>query len=181
MSSRKKIYFWFLFFGGISLFLIAFLIPKFLRKIQANSQELISLKSDLASFQKETKNLSKLSETYQNYQENLAKIDRIFIDPKRPIEFFDFLEKNAQIFQLKIEISPVSKPETETLPSLFFQISTSGSSPNFLRFLEKLENSPYLIDILNLNVKKLTEGKIRSEGLSPQDVEATFLMKVYTR
>ena len=180
MSSRKKIYFWFLFFGGIFLFLIAFLIPKFLRKIQANSQELISLKSDLASFQKETKNLSKLSETYQNYQENLAKIDKIFIDPKLPIEFLDFLEKNAQISQLKMEKFPVSKPETEP-PSLFFQISTIGSSPNFLRFLEKLENAPYLIDVLNLNVKKLTEGKIQSEGFSPQDVEATFLMKVYTK
>ena len=181
MSPRKKIYFWLFIFIFITLFFIAFLIPKFLKEIRADSEEFISLKSDLASFQKETENLSKLSKTYQNYQENLAKIDEIFIDPKLPIKFFDFLEKNAQISQLKYEISPVSKPETETLPSLFFQISTIGSFPNFLRFLEKLENSPYLIDVLNLNIKILTEGKIQSEGFSPQDVESTFLIKVYTR
>jgi len=181
MGPRKKIYLWLLFFGLVSLFFISFLTPKFLKEIRANSQELISLKDDLASFQRETENLQQLRKIYQNYQENLTKIEKIFIDPKLPIEFIDFLEKNAQISQLEYKISPVSARESESSASLFFQTSTSGSFPNFLRFLEKLENSPYLIDILNLNVKKLTEGKIRSGGLSPQDVEATFLIKVYTK
>jgi len=181
MSPRKKIYFWLFIFTLIFLFFIAFFIPKFLKGIRDDSQELVSLKNDLASFQKETENLQQISKAYQNYQENLTKIDKIFIDPKLPIEFIDFLEKNAQISQLKIEISPVSKQETETSPSLFFQISTIGSFPNFLRFLEKLKNAPYLIDVLNLNVKKLTEGKIQSEGFFPQDIESTFLIKVYTR
>jgi len=154
-----------------------------LKEIRANSQELISLKSELASFQKETENLNKLKVVYQNYQSNLAKIDQIFIDPEVPIEFFNFLDKNASLSQLKIEISPVSKRETETesSPSLFFQISTSGSFLNFLKFLEKLENAPYLIDILNLNVKKIAEREIQSKGLLPQDVESTFLIKVYTK
>jgi len=153
-----------------------------LKEIRANSQELISLKSELASFQKETENLNKLKVVYQNYQSNLAKIDQIFIDPRRPIEFFDFLDKNATLFQLKIEKSPVSRQKTETEPpSLFLQISVIGSFPNFLKFLEKLENAPYLIDILNLNVKKIAEREIQSKGLLPQDVESTFLIKVYTK
>ena len=177
MSPRKKIYFWLLTFILISLFFIAFLIPKFLKEIRANSQELISLKNKLASFQKETENLQQLSKTYQNYQKNLAKIDQIFIDPEVPIEFFKFLDENAALLQLEIEKSPVSKQKTENEPpSLFFQISVSGSFPNFLKFLEKLENAPYLIDVLNLNVKKITSKEIQSA-----DIESTFLIKVYTK
>jgi len=182
MSPRKKIYFWLLIFTLISLFFIVFLIPKFLKEIRAGSEKLISLKSELASFQKEKENLNQLSKAYQNYQENLVKIDKIFIDPRRPIEFFDFLDKNATLFQLKIEKSPVSRQKTETEPpSLFLQISVIGSFPNFLKFLEKLENAPYLIDVLNLNVKKLTEREIQSKDLLPQDIESTFLTKVYTK
>jgi Tfp pilus assembly protein PilO len=178
MSPRKKIYFWLLIFILISLFFIAFLIPKFLKEIRANSQELISLKSELASFQKETENLQQLSKTYQNYQKNLAKIDQIFIDPEVPIEFSNFLYQNATLSQLKIEISPASKREieTESSPSLLFQISIHGSFPNFLKFLEKLENAPYLIDVLNLNIKKIT-----SKEIQPADIESTFLIKVYTK
>jgi len=177
MSPRKKIYFWLLIFILISLFFIAFLIPKFLKEIRADSQELISLKSELVSFQKETENLDKLKLVYQNYQSNLAKIDEIFIDPEVPIEFFNFLDKNAALFQLEIEKSPVSKQKAENEPpSLFFQISVSGSFPNFLKFLEKLENAPYLIDVLNLNVKKII-----SKETPTANIESTFLIKVYTR
>jgi len=175
MNPRKKIYFWLSFFILISLFFIAFLIPKFLKEIRANSQELISLKNELASFQKETESFEKLAKVYQNYQPNFSKIDQIFIDPKDPIEFLDFLEKNASYFQLKYEISPLVGKESET-PSLFFQISVSGSFTNFLKFLEKLENAPYLIDVLNLNVKKIT-----SKEIPTANIESTFLIKVYTK
>jgi len=175
MSPRKKIYFWLLIFTLISLFFIVFLIPKFLKEIRADSQELVSLKSELASFQKETENLERLTRVYQNYQSNFSKIDQIFVDPETPIEFFSFLEKNATYFQLEYKISPLSGKETET-PSLFFQISVSGSFPNFLKFLERLENSPYLIDVLNLNVKKIT-----TKETPTANIESTFLIKVYTK
>jgi hypothetical protein len=186
MSSRKKIYFWFIIFGVISIFFFAFVIPKFLKEIRKNSEDLISSKSELASLREDTKNFSQLEKVYQNYQSNLTKISGFFIDPEVPIEFITFLEKNAVFFQQKIEISlaPKIKTDTEPWPSLSFQISTHGSFPNSLKFLEKLENGPYLIEISDLNIKKLTEGEIQStkfQGLSSGDVESTFSIKVYTR
>jgi hypothetical protein len=175
MTPRKKIYLWLLIFTSISLFFFAFLIPKFLKEIRADSQELISFKNELASSQKETEIFEKLAKVYQNYQPNFSKIDQIFIDPKLPIEFLDFLEKNASYFQLKYEISPLVGKETEP-PTLLFQISVSGSFSNFLKFLEKLENAPYLIDVLNLNVKKIT-----SKETPTANIESNFLIKVYTK
>lgn len=186
MSSKKKIYFWFIIFGVISLFFFVFVIPKFLKEIRKNSGDLISSKSELASLREETKNFSQLAKIYQNYQSNLTKINGFFIDPEVPIEFIKFLEKNAILSQQKIEISLAStrKTDTDPWPSLFFQISTYGSFSNFLKFLGKLENSPYLIEILDLNTKKLTEGELQStkfQGLFLGDVGATFSIKVYTQ
>jgi len=185
MSSKKKIYFWLIVFGAIFLFFLAFVIPEFFKAILRKSENLISLKNKLATFQEETKNLIKLEETYRNYQSNLAQIDKLFIDPEVPIEFIKFLEKNALLSQQKIEISLMSQKgnESDSWPSLFFQVSTAGSFPNFPRFLEKLENSPYLITILDLNVRRLSErgAQTTPQGSSPGDVESTLLLKVYTR
>lgn len=186
MSSKKKIYLSLIFFGIISLLFLFLIIPHFLGEIRKNSENLVSSKNELISLQREIKNLKELKITYQTSQANLAKIDEIFIDSEAPIEFIDFLEKNAQISQQKIEISLVSKKEAEDelWPSLFFQISTFGSSPKFLKFSEKLENSPYLIEVLNLNIKKLTEREIQSakfQGLSLGDVKSTFLIKVFVK
>lgn len=186
MSSRKKIYFWLAIFGGISLVFLVLIIPKLLGGIKKNSENLITLKSELVSLQEERKNLSQIEKIFQNYQLDLVKIDELFIDSEVPIEFINFFKKNAVSFQQKIEISlaPKIKTDTEPWPSLFFQISTYGSFPNFLKFLERLESGPYLIEISNLNIKKLTEGEIQStkfQGLSLGDVESTFSIKVYTR
>jgi Tfp pilus assembly protein PilO len=174
MNPRKKIYLWLFIFIIISLFFLVFLIPKFLREIRAKSQELISLKNELASFQKEVESFEKLAKIYQNYQPNLEKIDKIFIDPKEPIDFFKFLEENANHFQLEYKISPLPGKEEEK--SLSFQISVSGSFNNFLKFLERIENSPYLIDVLDLNVKKTIKKEV------PESIiEANFSIKVYTK
>lgn len=185
MSPKKKIYLWSIIFLGIFLFFLVLVIPKILGEIRKNSENLISLKGELISLQKEAKNLDELEKTYQNYQSNLAKIDELFIDPKVPIDFINFLEKNAQISQLKIEISlsPQKEIKTDPWPSLIFRISTYGSFPNILRFLEKLENSPYLIKVSDLNIKRLAEREaqlIKYPELSTGDAESILSIKVFT-
>ena len=185
MSPKKKIYLWLIIFVGISLYFLILVIPKLLGEIRKNSEDLISLNGELISLQKETENLNELEKIYQNYQPNLFKIDELFIDPETPIDFINFLEKNAQLSQLKIEISLAPKKEikTDPWPSLFFKVPTYGSLPNFLRFLEKMENSPYLIEIVDLNIKRLAERDaqlIKYPGLSPGDVESNLSIKVFT-
>ncbi len=186
MSPKKKIYLYLIIFGAVSLFFLFLITPHFLGEIRENSESLIFLKNELIFLQREIKNLRESELIYQSYQANLAKIDKIFVDPEVPIEFIDFLEKNAQVSQQKIEISliPKKKVKDEPWPGLLFQVSTFGSFPNFSKFLEKLENSPYLIEILNLNIKKLTEREIQSAefpDLSPGDVKSTFLIKVFVK
>lgn len=185
MSTKKKIYFWLIFFTGVSLVFLVFVIPKLLGEIRGNSEDLIDLRGQLVLLQKEAKNLDELEKVYQSHQSTLEKIDTLFIDPKMPLDFINFLDKEAQLSSLKIEISltPTIKKESDPWPSLTLMISTYGSLPNLLRFLGKIENSPYLIEIGNLDVKRLTEIDIQSTkypGILTGDVEASLSIKAFT-
>jgi len=183
MNPRKKIYLSLITFGIIFILLIFFIIYPLFSKIKGLSGDFTKERGKLILFEKEIENLKEMESLYKKYQPNLEKIDKLFINPEFPIEFIAFLEKNAKESQLVIEISPASKKEikTDPWPSLFFQISLFGSFPNFLRFFERLENSSYLVEISNLNLKKLTEEEIQSKTLARGDINASFLIKAYTK
>lgn len=179
MSTKKKIYLYLAILIGVSLVFLVLILPGLLKAIREDSEKLISLQNELIFLQKEKENLKQLEVIYQTSQADLEKINALFVDPEVPVEFIDFLEKNGELSQQEIDISLVQRKqgEDEPWPSLLFQISTSGSFPNFLKFLERLQSSPYLVEILNLNIKKAT----KTGTLLPGEVESTFLIKVFTR
>jgi len=178
-GKQQKIYTFLILFGAVIILLIVLIVHPLLREIKKNSEELLLQKTNLISFSEEIKNLGISKELYEKNRLNLEKISPLLIDPEIPIEFIGFLEKNASDSQLSIEISSMAtaKKENELWPSLTFQILVAGPSPNFLKFLEKLENSPYLIEILNFNLKKIS-GK---EGIPSGSINAALLIKVFTK
>ena len=186
MTTKKKIYLYSGIFVVISFLFFALVVPYTLREIQKKSEDLVSLKQDLATLKEERKNLKQLEITYQNYQNDLEEIETLFVDSEVPVDFIDFLEATAQLSQQTIDISLVPARETkdEPWPFLSFQISTTGSFPNFLKFTDRLENSPYLIEIINLNIKESSVRKMRPEeleGTTPTIIESALLIKVFSK
>ncbi len=165
-----------------ALFLIFFLF-----KEVKNSSEAFSLgKEKITSLSEEKENREKMEDVYKNYQPDLGKIEKVFIDPEVPIEFISFLEETASTSQAQLKILSMTKKtdKKDSWPNLLFQLSVTGSFFNFSKFLEKLENSPYLIEILELNVRALSEKEIESkefENLSSADTSTLLLIKVFTQ
>lgn len=165
-----------------SLFLI-FLLSKGVK----NSSEAFSLeKEKIASLSEEKENRKKMEGLYENYQSDLDKIEKVFIDPEVPIEFISFLEKTAGDSQVQIKIISMAKrtDKKDDWSNLLFQISVTGSFSDFSKFLEKLENSPYLIETLELNSRALSEKELKSkefENLSSADTSTLLLIKVLAR
>ena len=124
------------------------------------------------SLEKKIENLKEFQTLWLEIEPNLKKIDQLFIDPQVPVEFVNFLEKIAKDSEILIEISSAisSKTEKDPWPSLLLQINSTAPFSEFLKFLEKIETSPYLIEIQNLNARRLIEG----------DAEITLSVKVYT-
>ncbi len=186
MSTKNKIYIALTILGLLSIVLAVFVVSPFLGKIKNNSQELISQKQAFAKLEIKIENLKQFKVLYQNLKPSLAKIDILFVDKDVPVNFIEFLEESARHSQVSAEISlfPLKEIKEDPWDSFRFQIAATGSFPDFLKFLEKLENSYYLVEIQNLNIRRLAEDEIKLkqlEGLPAIPVSAVFLLKVYAR
>src|SRR4030043_1064582 len=161
MNLKKKIYISLVIFLIVDFLFIFLLIYPFFKNIKKSSEDLMTQKTDTLFYSKDKENFKVNQDFYEANKEGLERINEKFIDLEVPVEFIRFLEKNAVDNQLSIEISPASteKKENNLWPSIVFQISANGSFPRFMRFLEKIENSPYLTEITNLSLKKLTNQK----------------------
>lgn len=189
MNPNKKIIFTSGILGIISLIFIFLIICPLLNNIKKNSEALISQKRELASLESEIENLKNFEKIYQSHRENLEKIDKLFIDPEIPtdiIKFVGFLRKIAEDSQISIDISsPTPKKEIAVDPwsSITFQVALKGKFSNFGKFLEKIETGPYLIEILNLNARRLTEKELESkefEELPLANTSISLSIKVFT-
>lgn len=132
----------------------------------------------MTNLEAEISSLEKFKILYKNIEEALKTIDKLFVGSEVPVDFITFLENTSQSSSVKTEISPssVRKIEKDPWPSLIFQLSSSGSFNNFLKFLKKLENSPYLVETQNLNI-----ARIGGEKTATSDINAIFSIKVFVK
>lgn len=179
MNFDKKIYITAAILITLVLSLIFLVILPISRNIKKTSEELISQRNNLSSLEKELESLKGGKISRDSISEISKRINELFIDSEIPVKFINFLEQESASSQLSIEISPISssKKEADPWPSLSFQVRTDGSFQNFLKFLERIENSPYLIEIISLSLEKSKE-EVKSQPLS---ISAILVIKVFTR
>lgn len=161
------------------IFLInLFVVFPLLKEINSSSQWLVSEKSRFLSLDEKIGELKRFDVLYKDRAEILGQVDALFIDSDVPIDFINFLERTGQQSSVGLDIAPfsVGKSEKDSWPFLNFQVTVSGQFPAFLNFLEKIENSPYLIEIQGLTISQGVEAK-QSPGL----VKALITFKAYSK
>jgi len=184
MNIKNKINLLSILFLFLSIFLITFSIYPLLEDIKNNSKEIISQKKEVLSLENKIKDIEEFRKNYVKIKPNLEKIETLFTNSEAPIDFISFLEKTSQDCQVSIKIAPVAITSEEPWPSLSFSITSAGSFPNFLRFLEKIESGSYLTEIQNLSIRRLQDTELKSkefENLSLGDIQASFLIKVFAK
>lgn len=149
--------------------------PLFL-SIKQNSETLIAQKGTLAELEKRSENIKKFQLTYDIYQTNFKKIDQLFVDGEEPVDFIEFLEKEAARIKLAVDLTPINLKagENDFWPSIGFQVDAAGSFQNFLKFLNKIEASPYLIALSDFSLNKPAKN---TDG----DIVVSFQMKIYIK
>jgi hypothetical protein len=167
------------------LAIVFLIINPLLKDVKESSEEFVFQKNLQTENQLKIENLKNAQIAYQAEQQKIQKINLLLIDKETPLDFIEFLEKMADDFELLIEISPGSfkKSKIESSASVNFHITLTGSFDNFSKFLEKLETSAFptaanykgfLIDVLSLDIKKLSEQDAK-------DITAALSIKVYAK
>ncbi|MDP2672974.1 MAG: hypothetical protein Q8O84_04130 [Nanoarchaeota archaeon] len=173
-------------FSAVSLVFIILVVYPLINGVRQASQELILQKAVLAEFEAKTRNLQNFKMVRNTNKDNLIKLEDLFIDSAEPIGFIEFLEDESFNSQLAIEIFPLApeKNKEATWPSMNFNLKLLGPSSNFSKFFEKLEASPFLVEVLSFNLRGLNENDLRSQKFAKffvGDIEANLFVKVYTR
>ena len=104
-------------------------------------------------------------------------MEKIFVDPDNPTDVISFLETMATDTDLNADInlfSQTKKEQAAPLSNIAFQISLKGSFVRMVRFLEKVEAGPYLIQVQDITMKKV-------DSVQSQGIEATLLLEVVTQ
>ncbi|OGZ70525.1 MAG: hypothetical protein A2980_01075 [Candidatus Staskawiczbacteria bacterium RIFCSPLOWO2_01_FULL_33_13] len=171
-----------LFFLLVALMLCLFFVYPIFNNIQQGSSDILSYKGKLIFLDAQSKLLDDFKEKYTNQNFDLEKINQVFIDAQNPVDFIKFLEDTAVSSGISADItldnSAKKKGATESV--LVFQLFVKGDFSNILIFSEKLENSPYLIKISTLSIKKQEQFSLGKQIISDK-VDATFLIEVVVK
>ena len=178
MKIKNKIFIIIIIFALIGLVLIVFLIYPVLRDIKNISDDISSRKKEVALVSAEYRELYDFKKKYDEYKDDLNKIDQLFVNSQDPVDFIKFLETTSSNSGINIETSLTSlvkNKATDKIPVISFQIHAKGDFANILRFSERLETDQYLIKMKNFTVKK-SEQHIGDEKEPSIISEAIFLM-----
>lgn len=165
MRTEQKINLTIVGFSLLALLIVVFLVFPFFQNIQETSRAIKSQKEKYLALESQIQGLEQFKVLYQDLAVFLAKVDRLFVDAEVPVDFITFLEEKAAESSLTISISPstAGRGTVADWSSLRFQMNLKGSFTNVVKFLEKLENSPYLIEIRNLTAAKADEvGQVKT-------------------
>jgi Tfp pilus assembly protein PilO len=145
----------------LAIVFIWFFIFPTLIQIRKISENISSLKFDLANLERRAENIKDFKKQFPTIKENLSLFENQFVDREFPLEFINFLENLAKGSQISYEVSLLKSEKNY----LSFQITAIGPPRNVFRFIEKFENCPYLVQIEKLNISKLSETEIKAKGM----------------
>lgn len=185
LGKAKGLYIALSVFLAIGLLLIILVIKPLFQEVKEQSEELVLVKREGAQLLKKEKDIVEIRNVFTRYEKDFEKMENLFVDSENPLFFINFLEKQAAQSEIFLQISSLGFEVKKTpWSSLSFQIKTAGPLKNFLRFLGRLESAPYLIQMVNLNLKMLEEGDIKREefkNFSEGDIQGFVLIRVFTR
>ena len=194
MSYKNKIY------VSVSLivvlvFVLVFwgILPSW-RGIREKSKELVYEQKELASIEFLAESFEDFEKNFYIYEEGLGEMEDLLntgalIDPEIPVSFINFFKEQAEALNLTLKISPLPAQEKEDgfWSHLSFRINGQGQFLDVMRFLEKLENSRWLVEFTKIDAissSPPTESATPSPGTSPSSggyVEINLFINVYAQ
>lgn len=183
METKKQIYIIAALFFLISTSTVVFLVYPALNNIKQASAQMQNMQNQILSLEAESVQVDAFKTDYKDYELNFEKAEKLFINKRDLVDFIKFLEESASDLKLKLDINllPASQAN-DSENNIMFQMSLKGKFPDAVKFIEKLEFGPYLVNVENIRVQKLSvfESSVidNSKSDNPKEVEVNFLISV---
>jgi len=113
---------------------------------------------------------------------DLAKIDKLFVSAKNPLDLIDFLESTAGDYGIKMEISSSSAIISErgdAWPSFNFQMTLTGGFSQILKFVKAAETGKYLVFVPSLSISGDGTPASGQQAISSNILKAQVTLTAY--
>lgn len=179
MTTKKKYIATPIIFGLAALILVLGVIWPLLAEIKNSSSRLADAKNTIASLQAENTNIENFKKNTVDVAKNLDTANQLFIDPQNPVNVITFLETIARDAGLsaKISLLPNAGQKNNTIT---FQIAATDDFLKLMRFSEKLENSPYLMEIEKISMASAGNANT-SKNSNLGNVDAVFTVNTFAQ
>ncbi|RLC40360.1 MAG: hypothetical protein DRH33_00110 [Candidatus Nealsonbacteria bacterium] len=184
-KAKKKLYLTVFFFTLLFGILLRMGVFPVITEIERSTELLKFQKKALGRFESRVESFKTFQKDFPLYQPTLDKLEDLFVAEDAPIRFLEFLEKEARDFDLSIKISPfkISQKKEDPWEVVGFSVVFWGKFQDCLRFLERVEKGPFLVEISQLSVEKISEASSalkEFENLQPGDTYFNLVLKTFT-
>ena len=178
MNFKNRLYSILIIFTLALVLIIIFLVYPLFLDIKNISRETLSNKEESAFLQDQSREFDSFKNKISIYEPDLFKMEKIFIDPKDPVKFIEFLESTSLNSNIELSINLVKDTTKDSLnnPQVsYFQVDARGSFQNIMIFFQKIEKGPYLLKINKASISNL--GKTEQVRESNNLLEAVFIIQ----
>lgn len=147
--TKKLLFFSFMFFLFTCLFFVFLLIRiKFneedTRRINFDWQVESERREEVRSLSFFIKQISKEKETFESY----------FVNESTLVNFLNVLEGVGNSVGVSVEVNSF-EPQRDSTTGLILNIKSAGDFVSLYKFIKLLENSPYEMEVISLDMQKL--------------------------
>jgi len=181
MSYRLKII-----ITSVSVFIVMaaivfFVVLPLLDQIDKSSKEFIQSRSRLNRIEHANEDLSRLMSELDNYKDLQGDIQNLFVPQEKLVDLLTALEGMAKNLRLNYNLQLLSSPDSSQMN---FQLSIGGGFLQVARFVNGLENLPFLNQVTRLQIVRtgpISGASQAASASSSTPVTATINIIVFSK
>jgi len=177
LNLKKKIIISLVVFILIIACLIYFIVIPTIKDIKRMGVEIEIQRIDLEEKYQKGQSLRQLTETLEEIEPQLSKLNQVFINQNRELEFITTLEEVADYSNImqKINLSDFQGIDNQKYKKMPFQLFAQGSFINQMNYLTYLEALNYYI---NINFLELSPGSAQLASSGETSAQGSINMLI---
>jgi len=170
-------------FAAVAMGMIFFAVFPLAADIKEAASRIGVQRGEIADYDFRIANARKFMLFSKSQSYGLEKAEGVFADSRMPLDLINSIEAAAEISDVAIEFLPsLPQDPLDGWPFVKIEINASGAVPAILRFVERMENGRYLMEIESVDIG--LSGVAGDFGLSKVfavSPKAHILSKVYAK
>lgn len=151
-----------------------------INNIKESANVISSYQAEIVADDLRVNNATRFARFVKEEKENLLSMAAVFADAAMPLELIGSLENAAFDSGLQIEFLPSVRLSVAEESPLRLEVVVSGDAVEIFSFIEKIENSPYLIEIESATIF-LEKSYVAAPLSAARSVKGKFLLKIYAK